>query len=386
MPDSTPFRVLHVLAPAPVGGAEQVVIDLGRALLDLGIDARVAAVLDRGWEDHPFLRQVPPGLQVYPLFVPHRAYHRERAGLLELLARVRPAVVHTHGYRSNVIGAAAARSMALPVVATVHGFTGRGWKIRTFQLLERWSLRRASAVVAVSRPLADQVRTMGVPAPRIHLIPNARVAPSDLLSPHEARNALRVDAERFHVGWIGRMTREKAPDIMLHAIEVVHHRGSIPNLHVTFIGDGRQRAVLQARSRQSDLESQVSWAGEVPNASRLLRGFDLIVLSSRSEGTPIIALEAMTVGVPMVATAVGGVPELTGPDGAYLVPPQDPQAIADAIERVYGRPHEAEQLASRSQARVREHASPERWARNHVAVYRSVAPQCSPGAPRTPPA
>jgi glycosyltransferase involved in cell wall biosynthesis len=366
------MRIVHILAPAPVGGAEQVVSDLTRVLATAGAEVHLIPVLDEGTEDHPFLHGLSEDIHVHPIYLSPRAYLGERRELVRCFRAVNPQVAHTHGYRANVVGAAAARAAEIPVVSTVHGFTGSGWKIRVFQALERWSLRRADAVVAVSKPLAHQTGSMGVRPDRVHTIPNGRWPPSDILSPEHARRLLKAPPQSFHVGWIGRMSWEKAPDIMLDTIEVLRGRGAVPDLHVTLIGEGRDHGPLKARSEALGLSDRVSWPGWIPNAIRLLRGFDAVVLSSRSEGTPIVALEAMTVGVPLVATQVGGVPDLTGSEGALLVPPENPDALASAIEELRRESVATQGRVAAALARIRRDYSPERWAQAHLKVYRTV--------------
>ncbi len=366
------MRIVHVIAPAPVGGAEQVVRDLTRALALAGVDTHVIAVLDQGTEDHPFLRNADPEVSIHPLPLPARAYASERRAIGKVLAQVQPTVVHTHGYRSNVIAASAARGSGLPVVSTAHGFTGSGWKIRAYQAAERWSFRRAHAVVAVSSPIAAQLGEMGVRPGSTWTIPNTRHPPEGVLPRELARESLKVPKDAFHVGWIGRMSREKAPDVMLEAISLVQDRGVLPHLHVSMLGDGPMMQPLRERTDRLGLAERVRWHGRVPDASRLMKGFDVLVLSSRSEGTPIVALEAMLLRTPLVATDVGGVGELVGPDGALLKPPSNPLAIARAIEDVQASPEAAARRAESAFLRAHADYSPAQWAAQHLEVYRTV--------------
>jgi len=121
-----PVRVLHVLAPAEVGGLERVVEALAAGLQARGEEHHVAAVLDRRLE-HPMVRPLrAAGVAVHPLLIPPRAYGVERTAVEALCRQVDPDIVHTHGYRADVMDAPVARRLRIPTVSTVHGFTGRG--------------------------------------------------------------------------------------------------------------------------------------------------------------------------------------------------------------------------------------------------------------------
>jgi glycosyltransferase involved in cell wall biosynthesis len=360
------------MAPSPVGGAERVVLDLTEELSRQGVEVHLLPVLEPECEDHAFLAQVSPEITVHPILVPPRRYAMEREEVGAVLRRVDPAVVHTHGYRADVVDAAVARRTGLPTVSTVHGFTGGGVRNRLYEWAQRRALRRFEAVVAVSRSLAGELESNGISPARLHTIPNARARPRDLLGRQEARSQFGVSDEAFHVGWIGRVSGEKGPDTMLASLRHLQSEGRIPELRATFIGDGRDRRALEAETERLGLADRVTWAGLVPDAARLLRAFDLVVLSSRTEGTPIVALEAMTVGVPLVATRVGGVPDLTGRKGARLVPPDNPVALAEAIRRVHLNPDDARDRARIAQDRIREIAAPQAWAARYINVYEGV--------------
>ena len=363
------MRIVHALAPGPVGGAEQVVADLTLALRKAGVECHLAAVLDEGDRDHPFLTLVSSEVAIHPLFVPHRAYGYEYRELRKLFQSLGPGVVHTHGYRANVVAAAAARRLDLPVVSTAHGFTGRSLKMRLFQALERWSFRRADALVAVSRPLGNRLLRMGAPSARIHVIGNARSAPAEPMARDDARAELGVGPDDFVVGWVGRLGWEKGPDVMVDAARILTTNGVIRNLRITMLGGGESLESLKQRSRASGCEGSVSWLGQVQNAARLFRAFDAMVMSSRSEGTPIVALEAIALDVPLVATDVGGVVDLTGREAAIIVPPEDPTALAEAVVDVYLNPEGAVRRVRLAKERIEAHASIERWAEAHIDVY-----------------
>ena len=367
------MKVAHIMAPSPVGGAEQVVLDLTGALAAGGVEVHLVPILDEGAEDHPFLSRIDDTVRVHPLFLPPRRYAMERREVRSLVAQENLCMVHTHGYRADVVSSGAAAGVGAGRVTTVHGFTGGGVRNRLYEWAQRRAFRQFDAVVAVSRTLADELREEGISDARLHTIPNCRRPPAGLLDRVQARTALGLSVDGFHVGWIGRLSQEKGPDVMLEALG--HLDGAVPGtgFQTIFIGEGRLRSGLEARASALSLDQVVRFLGRVPDAAEVLPAFDVVVLSSRTEGTPIVALEAMMAGVPLVATRVGGVPDLVGSDAALLVPPEDPEALASAVAEVSRNPQAAESRARRAKARAQEVSSLDSWAERYMQVYEDVA-------------
>lgn len=369
------LAILHVVAPTGLGGLESVVRALAAGHVAAGHRVRVLAVMDREPDaSHPFLKGLKSGgVETEVVIAPGRGYLAERRAVARSCAVFQPDVVHTHGYRPDVIDASVARGRGIATVTTVHGFTGGGWRNRLYERAQLRAFRRFSAVVAVSRPLLDRLAAAGVPVARTHLIPNAVVqTPASPVTRATARAALGLDADRFAdrftVGWIGRLSPEKGPDVLLAALALVAEPVS-----AVFVGDGRERSALRAQATALGLDARVTWAGAVVDAARWLPAFDVVVLSSRTEGTPIVLLEAMAAGVPVIATAVGGIPDVVGDTEAILVPSDTPAALADAITHLRDRPDEARVRAAAARARLDAVFSPSVCLRAYESLYASVA-------------
>lgn len=368
------LTLVHALAPARVGGLESVVAALSRGMAGRRHDVRVLAVLEPDHRDHDFVRKVASeGVSVRCLEIPHRAYGREFVRLREELERIAPDVVHTHGYRSDVLAASAARRLGIPVVSTVHGFTGGGWKNRLYEWLQRRSLRRHDAVIAVSEPIREALVRSGVGGSRVRLVRNAWKREGELLEREEARDRLGLPERAFVAGWVGRLSREKGPDVFLDAVARLLREGTGREAVASIMGEGAERPTLEAQAVSAGLDGAVVFHGRVPEAARIYRAFDCFVLSSRTEGTPVSLLEAMQAGVPVVATAVGGVPDVVR-DGreALLVPSEDPAALARAMEQVRREPESARERARRARRRLETEFALEPWLDRHEAIYREV--------------
>jgi len=364
LPDS--LRVLHVLTPGPVGGLERVVQMLTRGQSRAGHDVHIGAIVDAA--ESPgcrFLEEAAQdGVTVHALPTPHRAYRRERGMTRELFRRLSPQVGHLHGYRADVLHAGVARRLAIPCVTTVHGFTGGDAKNRFYEMLQRRSFRRMEAVVAVSLPLAEVLAAAGVPSRRLYCIPNAWEGPAPM-DGGAARERLGVPEGVFHVGFVGRLGAEKGADVFVEALAWLRELPIIASI----VGDGPQMTRLKARADQLGLGDRVGWHGIVPDAGRLFPSFDVFVLSSRTEGTPIVLFEAMAAGVPIVATRVGGVPDVVCEDEAILVEPDRPESLAEAIRAVLGDRGAARSRASRARARLDRERGAAQWVERYDRVY-----------------
>lgn len=323
--------IVQVLAPGPYGGLERVVAFLSAGLVSRGHTVRALLLVEREQEEDPGLVSAlqHARVTVEVLRAPHRAYVKECALVRRSLQAARPDIVHTHGYHADVLFRPVAQRLGLPVVATVHGFTIGGLKNQLFEWLQRRSLRHMDAAVAVSRPLADRLARSGVPTPPLLVIPNAYRAPGSFLEQHEARQQLGLSLDAKVIGWVGRVTPEKGPEVAIEALNLLRASGAV----LSIIGRGRMEPALRSRLTQLGLEQQVRWQGAIPDAWQLFRAFDVFCLSSHTEGTPIALFEAMAAGVPVVATTVGGVPDVVTEREAFLVPPAAPESLATALER-----------------------------------------------------
>lgn len=329
-------RVTHVTAPAPFGGLERVLTGLTRGLPRFGIGVNVVAVLEPHADEPPFLAAIrAAGVDVAVVRVGARAYAAERRLALAEVRRARADIVHTHGYRSDVMIGGVARRAGLATVSTLHGFTRQGIRGRAYEWVQVRSLRRADRIVAVSEALGDELRTRGIAPERLEVIRTGLVDDGlPALGRAEARDRLGLPGDGAIVGWVGRLSEEKDPALALRAFAALSERDA----RLAFVGDGPLRASLEAQASALGVAARVHFAGAVPHASSLLTAFDVLVCSSRTEGTPMVLLEAASGGVPIVATAVGGVPALLADGGGRLVPHGDPAEMARVIAQTLDAP------------------------------------------------
>jgi glycosyltransferase involved in cell wall biosynthesis len=373
------LSIVHVFAPARFGGLERVVAALAAGQHERGHRVVVAALVTAGVEEPPVLADLrATGVPVVAIALPGRSYLRQVRALREQYAAHGPDIVHTHGYLADVLGAISARAERARLVSTVHGFTGGDRKNRVYEWLQRKAYSWFAGVIAVSRTVRDRIVGAGVDGNRVHTIRNAWSADVAPMPRDEARRSLAVPAGAFSMIWAGRVSHEKGLDVLVRALPALWDL----NVHLTVLGDGPERARVEALASRLGVGHRVTWAGVVPAAAALLRAADVMVLSSRTEGTPIILLEAMAAGVPIVATAVGGVPDVVSRSEAMLVDGEDSVALADALRQVHDDPAQAASRASRARGRLIAESALAPWLDAHDRVYRSTPSSLPPHAAR----
>lgn len=362
-------RVAHITAPARYGGLEKVVASLARETAGLGHRVILVMVLEpQDAVPEWALALEADGVALEPVFVSTRAYRRERHEVRAILQRHAATVVHTHGFRSDIVHAGTARSLGIPVVSTAHGFAATDLRSRLYEWLQVRRWHRFDAVIAVSEVLRQRLLQERLASNRVVYIRNALSRPAGAtLSREEARMRLGLPAAGDVVGWVGRLSQEKDPEHALHAFAALSR-----SAHLCFVGDGPLRHAVEEAIRARGLQARVHLVGAVPNAAELLTAFDVLLLSSRTEGTPMVVLEAATQGIPIVATAVGGVPDLVGTDGAALVPAGDVPALATSLQQVLADRSQAASRAQRLQGRLLVEADGAEWARRHLSLYESL--------------
>jgi glycosyltransferase involved in cell wall biosynthesis len=365
-----PVHVLHVIGPAAVGGMEKVVRSLAWSQREAGRPVAIAAILDRPNPEHPFLADLAAAdVPAHVVIAGGHGYLSEFRGVRQACLERRPGIVHTHGRRSDVVAGLVARRLGIPTVATVHGAIGGTLRNRVYMRIQHRALRRADAVVAVSDVIARKLVASGVDARKVHRIQNAFADATSRPPRAVARSALDLPDDAPVIGWVGRLSSEKGADVFLDAIAGLQDGNAVASV----IGAGDELEGLQRRAERLGIAARVMWHGPVADAGRLFNAFDVFVLSSHTEGTPMVLLEAMAARTPIVATRVGGVPDVVSSSEALLVTPNDPAQLSAAIQSVLADTPAAASRADAAERRLRRDFGWERWVRAYDAIYRLAA-------------
>jgi glycosyltransferase involved in cell wall biosynthesis len=346
------MHIVHLMASPVLGGPERQVLGLARALRD---DCRTTFVsfAERGLA-RPLLDCAAAdgfgSVELKANFPRAIASIREIASLLRSL---QADVVCTSGYKPDLAGWRAARSVGVPVVGIAHGWTGATWKVRFNEWLDAMAMRFMDAVVCVSEAMAVKAAKAGVPGRKLVVIRNALDASAyDEPCPTARANVEALfgdDKPRLIVGAVGRLSPEKGFDVLIRAASLVKS----PDVGFVLFGDGPLRAELERQA--APLGGRFRFAGFRNDLERFLPGLDLAASSSHTEGLPVAVLEAQAAGLPVVATAVGGTPEvIVAGDNGLLVPPGSPESLASALDALLADEPRRREMGRRAWQRVRD--------------------------------
>ncbi len=259
----------------------------------------------------------------------------------------------------------------LPWIAFHHGYTRTSWRILAYQQLDRLTLRRTDQVITVCRPFARSLESRGVPREKISVITNTIEPPAP--PPREVvertRTALDLAPSDRVILTVGRLSREKGHRDLIAAFRRIRETMS-GEIRLVIVGDGPERAHLERLAAPHG--RGVVFAGQIRDPWPVYSLADLFVLPSHSEGLPLVILEAMAAARPIIATAVGGIPEiLTDRCSALLIPPRSPGALASAIAELLEDEALRTRLASEASAALTRSAPPE-YARRLLSIYALV--------------
>ena len=287
-----------------------------------------------------------------------------------------PDIVVTNSVKSHFLLWRSHLSRKFPWVAFHHGYTTTDRKMRLYNRIDRWSLPAADRLVTVCHAFARELASStGVPLENISVQHNSiRLQPPESKADAQSiRSKLGIaDNERVILS-VGRLSKEKAHIDLLAAFKRLRETNPEINCKLIIVGDGPERARLEAAAESFGLKERIVFTGQVRNVETFYAAADVFVLPSHSEGSPNVLLEAMAARLPIVATAVGGVPEIVEDNvSALLVPANDPPALAAAIARLLADSDLARQLTSNALALVVTRHSPEQYVRSLVTIYRDV--------------
>ena len=252
--------------------------------------------------------------------------------LIDVVDAMGVTVWHGHDYKSNLLGLLARRRRDVGLVSTAHGWVHHTRRTPAYYALDRWCLRRYDHVVAVSTALGEECVHAGVPKERLSVVPNAIDCGE---SPFTLPNSNgTTKSSRFRIGGVGRLAEEKGFLDLFEASRALRERG-VP-VDVTLFGEGPQRGALEDWIARHGAARWARLAGHVHDRIAIYESLDLFVLSSVREGLPNALLEALAHGVPVVATRVGGVPDiLVDGENSLLCDVGDRAQIESAMDRMF---------------------------------------------------
>ena len=356
--------ILYLITELSTGGAQ---VALARLLERLDRDCFSPAVACLYNGDGAVAREIRAlSIDVFDAAMRHKADLPALLRLYRHIRRARPAILHASLFHTNLPGRVLGRLAGVPIVICSERTMAMEseWRYR----LNRWTIGLVDRVIAVSANVRDfYVSHAGLPADKLVVIYNGVDLPDSPSSREEARAELGLPPNSPIVGTVSRLDPVKGVDILLHALV------QLSGANLAIVGDGPERVTLEALASRLGVADRVYWLGHRRDVPRLLPAFDLFVQPSLHEGLPNAVLEALAAGLPVVATAVGGTPEVVV-DGVtgLLIPPHEPGALAEAMAALLRDPDLRRTMGRAGRKHVKRHFAIAETVRRTEALYEAL--------------
>lgn len=378
-------RVLILTVGFTLGGAEQLILMTAPRLRRAGFEVTVACLKEWGPVGDDLQAA---GIRAIALGARGPLDPRAAGRLISLLRRERIQIVHAHLFLANVVARVLGRLAGDPVIITSHHDTDV-WMGRRHRLLERVTAPLSDAIVTCSEAVRQYaLATYGLRPGLVRTLRNAIPVPERRPAGRERVRRLfdAVPQDRV-IASVGRLDEpKKGLTVFLRAAgrlaRDVQTNGGERRLRFVLVGDGPARPRLEALARAEGIDRLTIFMGERRDVSELMEGFDLFVQPSLWEGFGVTVLEAMAAGLPVVASRVGGIPEIVrdGETGS-LVPPGDDLALAEACHRLLGEPELASRMGAAGRARLLESFHIDRLVEETATLYRDLLARRRGGQP-----
>lgn len=368
------MNILHVIDSGGLYGAEIMLLNLSREQQLAGHRPIIASIGELGLLQKPLEDAAEKNGISCQIFRMRPTY--DVHGIMEILRccrKKRIQIIHTHGYKGNILfGFLPKRVRKLPIISTVHGWTSSSGfsKLRFYEWLDGHSLRFLDGVVIVNRSMLSNSKVQRLDEGKVFIVDNGLPEAAIGDCPLD-QDIARFCRKGFILGSVGRYSREKGFDVLLDAFHLLCQQG--PQVKLLLIGEGNMRQELMLKAASLGVADKVFLTGYRENAARYMACLDVYVISSFTEGLPITLLEAMKSKTPVVATTVGGIPDvLEHNENALLVAPGDATQLAEAVKQVSEDPLAAEGRVEKAYEKFARRYSSKRMAQAYMNVYRQV--------------
>lgn len=284
-------------------------------------------------------------------------------------------IIHCHGYKANILsGLLPFRCGKIPYISTLHGWTStkKYTKMWFYEWLDAVMAKRADCVVAVSQAMRENLRLKFLNINPVVIYNGIKNSEEYSVIETDSYLLKGLDNKKLKLISIGRLSKEKGFNILLKAVQHIKTKWN-DDVQLFIIGEGPEKDNLMKLAQECGISENVVFPGYMDNACKILKYFDIFVMSSLTEGMPITLLEAMRAGMPIVATAVGGIPEaLEGGKCGILVPPGSELELAKSIVELYENSPLREELSIKSKIRFNEEFTVEKMEEKYRSVYLDV--------------
>ncbi|MBT5305257.1 MAG: glycosyltransferase [Candidatus Scalindua sp.] len=370
------MKILHVIDSGGLYGAEIMLLALAAEQIKLGLDPTICSIGEHNIPEKPLETEaVNRGFKV-KIFRMRSGFNL--FGALKILQFAHSEyfnLIHSHGYKGNIFfGFIPKRIRKIPLVSTLHGWTNTGTlnRMKIYEWLDTKSLRFIDAVVVVNKAMFSTPKLKNKSTINLFTINNG-IPPLNLNTHHHTLDKEIIDFCRdgFIVGAIGRLSTEKGFKYLIEAVSLLVEKGV--DIKLVIIGEGNKRPELKLKIEELNLSDKVLIPGYRNSANQYLPFFDLFVLSSLTEGLPITLLEAMQSKIPIIATNVGGIPEvLVNGNAGILSPPSSTNSLAKGIYSLYKDGNLSKELAAKAWQIVMKEYTSSRMAQQYCDIYNKI--------------
>ena len=360
------MKITHFIRNFEIGGLESVVLRLAELQVVNGYEVRIVCIEK---EQQAVLDYSATNINIVKLNKKSRLLTLIRV-FFELI-RNRPDVINTHNFLANVYGAYVGHLLRIPICLTLH--SGDCHCPKEFR---RPSMFVPHHFICVSSKIKDMLlsSTDGNINEDLVSIINNGIDPGSFVNTElsNAREEFEISKNTFLVGTVGRLQPIKNQKILLEAIAVLSKKNV--NVHLLVIGDGPLRYDLESLSISLGIQNKVCFAGSRNDVARLLAGMDVFVLPSLAEGSPISLIEAMSVGLPVVATAVGAIPNIIqNKINGYLVPSADLPALVKRLKYIIENTKLSNDVGKRAYETIQKEHSMDKMLLSYYEIYKNIS-------------
>ena len=370
--------VLHLIHSGGFYGAEAVILNLSLGLKESGITPVIGCFWDKGMVQ-PALGKIAEAKSIKVRYI---EFNR-KTGLVSPLKKIHRivreeniAIVHSHGYKPSFYCLLLSLFCHVPYVITCHLWTNETFKLRVYSFFDRISMLFARKVIAVSHPIAKDIGSWKKLRKKVIVINNGIDIDkysncSSSFDPKKLREELGLQENTKLVGTLGRLTLQKAHHCLIEAAKDILEKDK--NVEFIIAGEGPRLQFLQKMTEDYGISNQFHFLGFRKDAINILRLLDVFVLSSIDEGLPIVLLEAMSLGKPILTTDVGEIPLVIGNySNGIIIKKGDVEQLAIGITRLLGDDNLCKKLANYAKETVKNRFSIDRMTKQYVEVFLSI--------------
>jgi len=372
------MKILHIIDSGGLYGAEIMLLNLMQEQMASGVESLLASIGNGGVAEKPIEKEARQrGIRVKAFRMKPGPNMLGALNVLRFAWAEKVDIFHSHGYKGNILFGFLPRSVRrVPMVSTLHGWTWSGGmsRMRIYEWLDSLSLSFVDRVIMVNAVMKDHPRIKSRQGLALEVVPNG----IPLHNNEQQRETAVLNADiigfcrqGYTIGAIGRLSAEKGFASLLEVVATFAAQGK--DIRLVILGEGGLRSNLEITARRLGIENRVMMPGYVRDAKQYLPFFNIFVMPSLTEGLPIVLLEAMQAAVPIVASSVGGIPEvLEGGRCGLLIKPGCCESLAVGLTHVMQCPKEAEVRAHSARRRVLEDYSSKSMAQKYQEIYKKV--------------